>query len=177
MKSTGLLFLLCVLVGCGGNAASPVSSVSAPPSSPTGTPTPISAPNVVTVAAGQTTSGIDVTVSPVAASPAPNAQDLGVAALVGSGSASNTGAVIHRGQTARVLLFGPGLAGDMSVTIRGPNDIAFASVTSITSTTGTPGISFIAVVAPDAALGARTVVLQTTKGDVTAFTGGLEVVP
>lgn len=178
MKSTGLVFLLVVLIGCGGNAASPVSSVvSNPPSGSSGTPTPVSAPNVVTVAAGQTASGVDIAVSAVAGSPAPNAQDLGVASLTGSGSASNTGDVIHRGQTARVLLFGPGLSGDMTLTIRGPKDIAFSSLAAITSTTGTPGISFIAVVDPNAALGARTVVLQTSKGDVTTFTGGLEVVP
>lgn len=178
MKFTGLLFLLAVLIGCGGNAAAPLSSlVSAPPSGSSGTPTPVSAPNVVAVAAGQTASGIDIAVSAVAGSPAPNIQDLGVASFDGPGSASNTGDVIHRGTTGRVLLFGPGLSADMVATIRGPNDITVSNMTSITSTTGTPGVSFIATVAPTAALGARTVMLQTSKGDVTAFAGGLEVAP
>lgn len=97
--------------------------------------------------------------------------------MSGSASAYNTGDVIHRGQTARVLLFGPGLSGDMQVSIRGPADITIASINTITSTTSTPGVSFVATVAPNAALGGRTVVLQNANGDVTTFSGGLEVVP
>jgi hypothetical protein len=65
----------------------------------------------------------------------------------------------------------------MQVTIRGPADITVSNIVSITSTNNTPGISFVAVVGANAALGARTVVLQNTQGDVTTFTGGLEVVP
>jgi hypothetical protein len=38
-------------------------------------------------------------------------------------------------------------------------------------------MSFRVLVASDAALGARTVLLKNTAGAVTAFTGGLEVVP
>lgn len=179
MKLAGLVLLLAVLVGCGGNAATPVSAVpaSTAPGGSSGTPTPVSAPNTVTVSAGQTASGIDIAVSAIAGSPAPNAQDLGVAELTGRGTAANTGAVIHRGQTARVLLFGPGLSGDMQVIIRGPNDITVSDMASISSTSGTPGVSFVAAVGGNAALGARTVVMQTSKGDVTTFTGGLEVVP
>ncbi len=179
MKLAALVFLLALMLGCGGTAATPVTRVpaSTPPAGTSNTPTTVSAPNVVTVAAGQTASDIDIAVSAVAGSPAPNAQDLGVAALTGPGSAANTGAVIHRGQTGRVLLFGPGLSADMVVTIRGPNDITVSDVNTISSTTGTPGLAFVAAVGGNAALGARTVVLQTSKGDVTTFTGGLEVVP
>ena len=97
--------------------------------------------------------------------------------MTGSGSAFNTGDMIHRGQTARVLLFGPGLSGDMQVIIRGPADIAISNLNAITATDNTPGITFTAAVSSNAALGARTVVLQNSKGDVTTFTGGLEVVP
>jgi hypothetical protein len=100
-----------------------------------------------------------------------------VAGLTGSASAFNTGDVIHRGTTMRVVMFGAGLAGDMQVTILGPNDIQISNVTGITATDNTPGISFTAAVAGNAALGARTVVLQTTSGNITAFTGGLEVAP
>ena len=181
MKSAILLLFLVSLVGCGGTAASPGggSNNSSPPtpSTNTGTPTPVSAPGPVTVSAGQNSSGVDITVSAPQSSPAPNAQDLGVAAMSGSASAYNTGDVIHRGQTARVLLFGPGLSGDMQVSIRGPADITIASINMITSTTSTPGVSFVATVAPNAALGGRTVVLQNANGDVTTFSGGLEVVP
>jgi len=131
----------------------------------------------VNVATGQTVGSVDVTVVAPAGTPAPNAQDLGVAPIGGGGTAFNTGDVIHRGQTARILLFGPGLSGDMKITIRGPADIDIAEFTSITSTTGTAGLSFIAVANANAALGARTVILQNAKGDITTFTGGLEVVP
>ena len=179
MKLAGLVFLLAVLAGCGGNAATPASAVptSTPAPGPSSTPTPVATPNTVTVSAGQTASGIDIAVSAIAGSPAPNAQDLGVAELTGRGSAANTGAEIHRGQTARVLLFGPGLSGDMQVVVRGPSDITISDINTISSTSGTPGVSFVAAVAGNAALGARTVVLQSSKGDVTTFAGGLEVIP
>jgi hypothetical protein len=107
----------------------------------------------------------------------PNAQDLGVAPLSGAASAFNTGDMIHRGATMRVVLFGTGLASDMKVSILGPNDIQISNVVGVTATDGTPGLSFTAAVAGNAALGARTVVLQSTNGNMTAFTGGLEVVP
>jgi hypothetical protein len=97
--------------------------------------------------------------------------------MSGSASAYNTGDVIHRGQTARILLFGPALSGDMQIVIRGPSDISISQVTGIQSTNSIPGVSFVAVVSPTAALGARTVVLQNSQGDITTFTGGLEVAP
>ena len=176
MKPTAaLLPLLLFLIGCGGTAASPSNNTTAPTPTPTGT-SPASA-NVVNVSAGQTISAVDVTVAAPASSPAPNAQDLGAAAMTGAGSAFNTGDLVHRGQTARILLFGPGLTGDMQVTIRGPADISISNVAAITSTDNTPGIAFTAVVGGNASLGGRTVVLQNSKGDVTTFTGGLEVVP
>jgi hypothetical protein len=77
----------------------------------------------------------------------------------------------------RVILFGPGLNGQMQVNIAGPADITVSSITGIQATDNTPGISFMATAKPNAALGARTVFLQNTNGDVTTFTGGLEVVP
>jgi hypothetical protein len=38
-------------------------------------------------------------------------------------------------------------------------------------------LSFPATIPSNAALGARTLILQDTKNDITTFTGGLEVVP
>lgn len=176
-----LILSLCVavLVGCGGTARSPHSS-STPPTGSTGSGggvTPANPPNVVSVAAGAAAPAIDVAVSSPASATPPNAQDLGVAGLTGGASAFNTGAVIHRGSSMRIVLFGPGLTADMQVTIRGPADIKIADVTGIKATDNTPGISFTAAVAADAALGSRTVVLQNAQGDITTFTGGLEVVP
>ncbi len=43
--------------------------------------------------------------------------------------------------------------------------------------TGNSRNQFQVTVASDAALGTRTVLLQDTTGAVTAFTGGLEVIP
>lgn len=77
----------------------------------------------------------------------------------------------------RVILFGPGLDGQMQVRISGPSDITVSGITSIQASDNTPGIAFMAAAAGNAALGARTVYLQNTSGDVTSFTGGLEVIP
>jgi hypothetical protein len=65
----------------------------------------------------------------------------------------------------------------MKVHLTGPDDIQISAIQAVTATDGTPGISFIATVGSDAALGARTVVLQGAKNDITAYAGGLEVVP
>ena len=134
-------------------------------------------PMPVDLSHGSGASGIDIAVSAPVGSPAPNAQDLGVNSTTGRASASNTGGVIRRGSTMRVILFGPGLNGQMQVRIGGPNDITVSNITGIQATDNTPGISFMATASGSAALGARTVFLQTAAGDITGFTGGLEVVP
>jgi hypothetical protein len=77
----------------------------------------------------------------------------------------------------KVLLFGAGLNGNMTVSISGPGDITVANIRSITSTSGTPGVAFDATLTSSAALGARTVFLKSSNGDITTFTGGLEVIP
>jgi hypothetical protein len=136
----------------------------------------VNPPTTVTVAAGATVGGNDVTVPGPAKSPAENAQLLGTSSGSG-GSASNTGSTIHRGETKTVLLFGPGLDASMQVTITGPADIVISNIQSIQSTKNTPGIAFTAAVNSDAALGARTVILQATNDDITTFAGGLEVLP
>ena len=180
VRATAAVFIgILVLANCGGTAAPAPAASSGPSGSPTGNTSSTSTPSVgtVTVAAGLNAIGTDIAVAAPSASPAPNAEDLGVASMSGAGSAYNTGDVIHRGQTARVLLFGPGLNADMKVTIRGPSDITVSNVTSIKSTNNTSGIAFTASVSSAAALGARTVVLQNTQGDITTFTGGLEVAP
>ena len=91
--------------------------------------------------------------------------------------ALNTGGAVHRGSTMRILLFGPGLNGSMKVSIAGPHDITVGKIESVEATDNTPGVAFTAAVASNAALGARTVFLKSATGDVTSFTGGLEVIP
>jgi hypothetical protein len=169
--------LAFALSGCGGVSSSSNGTANLPTSGPTtGSTAPVGNPIIVQVASGSTASGVNITVPAPVASPAPNAQVLGVTTGTG-GSAFNTGQVIARGANATVLLFGPGLDGSMTVTIGGPTDIQISNVRSIKATDGTPGVAFNVVVGGSAALGARTVFLENTQGDMTAFAGGLEVTP
>jgi len=179
VNKTSLILLLpiCALLACGGGGGGGGGSVggggngACTSNAVPGTPSP------VTVVAGQTSSGTDIAVACQASSPTPNAQDIGVGTSVNTTTASNSGAQIAQGTTMTVILFGPGLSGDMTVTISGPNDIIVSNPTTIHATDNTPGISFTAVVSPTAALGARTVLLKDSTIDVTSFTGGLEVIP
>jgi len=176
----GIILLVSLgLAGCGGVGSSAAVSTPTTASSnpaPVGDSVQLSSPAVVNVGAGQTVSGIDVAVvSPRSSNP--NAQNLGVNALSGRASASNTGGVIHRGASNRVVLFGPGLNSTMIVRISGPSDIAVANIIGIQATDNTPGLAFTATASGNAALGARTVYLQNNSGDVTAFAGSMEVVP
>jgi hypothetical protein len=180
-----IALLSLLLAGCGGGGKSlssstptnggnnPTTGSSPAPTTGNGLPNP----TPVSVSAGQAATGVNVVVAQPASSPSPNAEDLGVNSVSGRGSASNTGGSIHRGSTMRVLLFGPGLNDGMKVIIAGPSDITITSVASIQATDNTPGIAFNAAVASNAALGTRTVYLQNPNGDMTSFTGGLEVIP
>ena len=183
VKKTSLVLLLpiCGLLACGGGGGGGGNAVGGGGTGGTGgactsNPAPGTA-NVVTVAAGQTTSGTDVSVACQASSPTPNAEDIGVGTSINTTTASNSGAQISQGTTMTVILFGPGLSGNMTVTISGPSDITVSNPTTIKATDNTPGIAFTAVVSPTAALGARTVLLKDSNNDVTAFSGGLEVIP
>jgi hypothetical protein len=160
-----LPFFFSLLIGCSGSSI--VGTTTGGGGGGGGT---VSQPVIIDVSGGQTASGVDIAVASPASSPTPNAENLGT-----GNSASNTGTTISQGTTATVLLFGPGLNGNMQVTISGPGDIAVTNIQSITSTDNTPGISFTAAVASNAALGARTVLLRNSKDDITSFTGGLEV--
>lgn len=131
-------------------------------------------PTIVTVGAGQTTGGVDITVP--SETPGMNAEDLGVADVsANGGSASAVGASIARGASGRVLMFGKGLSGSVDVSISGPQDITISDKQAIQATDGTPGVSFVIVVAQSATPGARTVVLRDSKDNISTFTGGLEV--
>lgn len=160
-------FLSALTIACGGSSHSsnPLGGTIGGPASSSG---------AVTVAAGATTSSVDITVQP--GTPPLNALVLGTAALNASGgSASNTGASIPRGTEAQVLMFGTGLNGNLQVSISGPNDIAISGIQAISSTKGTPGVEFVVAVPSSAAPGARTVYLRDASGNTTTFTGGLEV--
>jgi hypothetical protein len=174
-----LLAILLSISGCGGGNSTPANSTPTPSGSTNtgGGPTPATSATVINVGAGQNVTGADINVSPPAASPPANAELLGVAPLNSGGTASNSGATIHQGTAMKVLLFGAGLNGNMTVSISGPGDITVANIRSITSTSGTPGVAFDATLTSSAALGARTVFLKSSNGDITTFTGGLEVIP
>jgi hypothetical protein len=53
--------------------------------------------------------------------------------------------------------------------------LAISNIQTIKSTSGLPGVQFTVAVNSDATPGARTVVLQDAQGNVTTFTGGLEI--
>jgi hypothetical protein len=175
------LFCIALLAGCGGGsspAPSTTSSTPAPAPAPgTGTSSsPTSDPVVVSVSAGQQLSGVDIAVSSPANASGANAEMLGVSDLNSGGSATNTGATAHRGTTMKVIMFGRGLNGSQQISVLGPKDVSVSNVRGITSTSGTPGVAFDIAVAGNAALGARTVLLKDPNGDITTFTGGLEIV-
>jgi hypothetical protein len=135
-------------------------------------------PTPVTIS-GASTSGVDVNVGGPQACPAVNAQALGIADLAATRiTATDTGAQVHRGDTKKVIVFGPALSGSTNVSISGqPNDIIItATPMSVTATDGTPGVQFDITVTTTAAFGARSVVLRNANGDTTVFTAGLEVV-
>jgi len=134
------------------------------------------APALVTVTAGATASGIKISVFSPQSSPTPNAKFLGV--NFAQGGATVTGDTVSRAQgSATVTMYGPGLTSGMKVSITGPGDITVGALTAITASDGTPGVQFPITLTNATALGARTVVMQDAKNDVTTFSGGLEVVP
>jgi len=139
---------------------------------------PLTQPVPFSVSAGQLSSGINVTLSSPAGT-ALNINALGVNALglPSGGSAFNSGDVIHQSQTATILIFGAGLAAGQTVSISGPADITITNVRAVTAQNNTPGLAFDVAVSSSAAIGARSVIVTNTNGDVTAFTAGLEVEP
>lgn len=132
---------------------------------------------MITVAPAQTTGGVDITVGSAASATPPNVINLGANNICPASEACNTGDIVHRGSTAMLLMFGPGLTGDMQVSLDGPKDVTFGPLNPTTSTTGTSGLRISITVSPTAALGPRTLILRAPNGDITTFTGGLEVAP
>lgn len=130
---------------------------------------------VVSVSSGQAVSGVNISVAAQASSPTPNA----TAAGADGSHAFSGGDVMHQNSVATVIVFGPGLNTSMKASFSGPGDIAIGPLQSVkfTDPNAPPGLRFTATVASNAALGARTLVLQDTKNDITTFSGALEVVP
>jgi hypothetical protein len=180
------LAFVAVLAGCGGGGKNNSSTTPAPTGNPITVGGPVSSPTVVTLSPGQAASAVNISVPAPVASPAENVEVLGVNPLgcpSGSCSASNTGGAISLGNpVGTVIVFGHGLNANMSISFSGPQDITISNVMGVTSVAqngqpSLPGIQFDVAVLPNAALGARTLVLQGPNNDITTFTGGLEVVP
>ena len=164
-------------LGCGGSRSSSSTPAAAPsPSPPPAGGGAVNPPNVITLAAGESASGANIVVPAPAISPALNIIALGMVTSSG-GSAFDTGASIAQGATKTLLIFGAGLSGNEQIAISGPSDITISNPQSIMSTTSIPGIAFQAAVSSSAALGARTVIVTDSHGDIATFTGGLEVTP
>lgn len=179
MKQTWALIVFPLLLGlaaCGsGSSGSGVPSTGGGPPTGGGGTGAVGTANIVGVNAGGITSGVDITV-PAVSSAVLNAQALGTADITSNGgSASNTGGTVTRGTQAHVLVFGTGLGGTLKVFLSGPNDIGISNIIGIKSTKGTAGVEFDVTVPASAAPGARTVFLEDASGNITTFTGGLEV--
>jgi hypothetical protein len=179
-----VVLLTVCWIGCGGGSSSTTSTTPTPPTptTPTAPPPPtgtsnaggnLTTPQVITVANGQATSGINILVPNTAS--AFNVKLLGVNSLGASTiSASNVGGAIARGTSALILIFGSGLTGSQTLSISGPNDISITNQQSVKATDGTPGIEFQISVGSGAAVGART--LSVKEGsNASVFVGGLEV--
>jgi hypothetical protein len=135
----------------------------------------VNPPTIVSVSAGQAVLGVNISVAAQASSPTPNV----TAAGADGKSAFSGGDVMHQNSVATIIVFGPGLNTSMKASFSGPGDIAIGPLQSVTfeGPKAPPGLRFTATVASNAALGARTLVLQDTKNDITTFSGALEVVP
>jgi len=169
LLSTAILASI-TLAGCGGSSSGRELGGTDDPG--TQTPSPGSGP--ITVASGQTITAADISV-PVSSNPI-NATLLGTnSTSAATLFASNTGGAVQRGTSVIVLMFGTGFDRSLTVSISGPSDLAVSNVANTTSTQGTPGIQFTLTAAANAAVGARTVTVRDSQGNVTAFTGGLEV--
>ena len=180
MRRRCLLFLLPVCIGLW-TSCSPGHSGNSGTGSTGGGGTgtgAVTAQTPVTLVGGQTATGIDIVVPTPALASAENASFLGVNQP--QGAAAVTGDTVQQGASqATVTMFGPGLASSMQISFSGPNDITVVpgSIVDVMASNNTPGIRFQINVAANAALGARTVILQATNSDITTFTGGLEVIP
>jgi hypothetical protein len=175
------LFLVLCWIGCGGGENTTTTTNPTPAPAPTPPPTGggsnsggnLTTPQVIAVANGQATSGIDIVVPNTASNI--NVKMLGVNSPGATTiSASNIGGAVARGTTATILLFGSGLSGTDTLSISGPNDISITGEKSVKATDGTPGIQFDITVGGDAAVGARTVSVKQGS-NASAFVGGIEV--
>jgi hypothetical protein len=128
----------------------------------------------VVVQASQTAIANIAVVAPVSTTP-PNVQAVGVDS---NGFAFATGGAVHQGEAAGIVtLFGPGIAGGITVNFSGPADITVTNTNAVTATDGTPGLQFNIAVASTAGLGSRTLILQNSNNDITTFAGGIEIIP
>lgn len=179
-KPLGIAVTILAVAGwsaCGGGGGSTSASGGGTPSGGGGTTNTggaVITPTIVSVGSGQTTQGVDILVPGTVS--ALNADALGVASTTSSGgTAFNTGAIVGRGSSVRVLIFGKGLSGNTQVSISGPNDITVSNPQTIKATDNTPGVAFTIAVSATADVGARTVILRDAADNIATFTGGLEV--
>ncbi len=182
-----VITLSLILAACGGGRSSSTT--------PGGTggpePPPSPASGAVTVAAGSTVNNVNITLPAPSGSGGFNAEMLGVAVPATSGSTSiqltNSPSIIHLGQLPSsgqmiVAITGTGLATTAtpptslvtSITVSGPNDVTVGQSNVLS---GGGGIGFRITLGASTATGARTIFLKNAQGDITAFSGGLEILP
>lgn len=183
------VILSAFLVSCGGGSSGGGNTSSGGGTGGGGSTVP---PGPVAVTSGGSFIGVNITLPAPVASPALNATMIGAAVPASSGSTSitltNAPAVIHLSSVPTsganagqmiVALLGNGMTTGTtslisSVTLSGPNDITIGTPAALT---GGGGIGFRITLGGSAATGARTVFLKNAQGDITAYTGGLEILP
>lgn len=186
------LLLLAACGGGGGNRTTPGGG-----GNPGGGGTPATCSSsatgatAVNVTSGSTASGTNICLPSPASSPSLNAKMIGAAVPAGSGSTSitltNAPAVIRLGALPAsgqmvIALTGDGITTSgasptlqvTSVTLSGPSDITVGTPSALQSG---GGLGFRITLGGSTATGARTIYLKNAQGDITAYSGGLEILP
>jgi hypothetical protein len=131
------------------------------------------APNTVTVTA---TSQADPSKS---ASATVTIATLIVRALGVGTTAGSVGVEVKQGSSPRLLLVGQGIVQGTFYEITGSGvQVIQPSSTDFGQTTdGTPSVRLFIVVSPVAALGPRNIIVTNSAGELSAFVGGVRIIP
>ncbi len=137
---------------------------------------PAITPTAISVAAGGTTSSVNVGVSVDSQSSPLLLQAIGGSVGAVATSAAGTAIIVPAGDTVNLFVVGSGIqAGDFfSVTGDGDITVTQPLVSNFTETTeGTPAVNFNITVSPSAALGPRNLIVTDPAGEISVFPGGI----
>jgi hypothetical protein len=135
--------------------------------------------NVIQVASGQTTSNINVQVSPLT----PTLSIYGAGTCSGSTcSTAATGVQVAQGEAATIFLVGNGIVSGTVFSISGkPADVTVVQPSGSqfgNTSNGTPSVTFDITVSPNAVPGPRNIMVSNPNtGELSVFVGGLLITP